>query len=195
MTFLNIFLFATLLTATPLDLGGVAQDIIDKSVAIAVLVGVIYYMLRAAKANRTFYKELRDEDKVESAKEKEELHATFAKQEDEKKITQKYFESAMDTLMKNQKEAITSIIENNTIQINSLSDKHSKVMDRLLSTIDAKDVEILTAYKKNIASQENLANLIKYFSESQAEHTGKITESIHSKFEQIFTLLRSAKIS
>lgn len=195
MTFLTINLyiltmFFALLLDTPLDLGVVAQGLLDKSIAISVLIGVIYYMLRASKESKDFYKSLRDEDKVESAKEKEELHATFSKQENEKKETQKYFENAIDTLMKNQKETIQSITEGQANQINSILNKHNTLELRLFDIIASKDLEILTAYKQNIASQEKLANLIKYFSESQAEYTGKITQSIDARFDQIFLLIK-----
>ena len=195
MTLLIALFFVMLLEATPLDLGVVAQGLIDKSVAISVLIGVIYYMLRAFKENKKFYKELRDEDKVESSKEREELYATFSKQENEKKEMQKAFENTINTLLLNHKETISSIVENQSKQTSAFLEKSKATEMRLLDTIASKDEKLIAAYLQNVASVEKLGEMLKLFSEIQAEFTGKITESIHSKFEQIFQVLRSAKSS
>ncbi len=188
MTLLIALFFVMLLEATPLDLGVVAQGLIDKSLAISVLVGVVYYMIRASKENKKFYKELRDEDKTETAKEKEELYATFSKQE-------KAFEVTINTLLANHKETISSIVENQSKQTSAFLEKSKATEMRLLDTIASKDEKLITAYLQNIASTEKLGEMIKLFTEIQAEFTGKITESIHSKFEQIFQVLKSAKSS
>jgi hypothetical protein len=73
-------------------------------------------MIKASKDNKTFYKELRNEGRLEAEKEKEEFYATFSKQEEEKKEMQKAFEATINALLLNHRETVSSIVENHSNQ-------------------------------------------------------------------------------
>lgn len=191
MIFSISYIAFVILNASPIDLGLVAQGFLDKAPSLAILIGVIYYMLKAQKENKTFYegllkqaqeeyKILREEDKKEASTEKQELLAAFEKVEEREKETIRLHQERIETLTESHNNTVKAILEAE----DKKNSKQHALTERLLDTVKEKDNELISSYQLNIASSEKVGDLMKQFGERQAEQTGKIVSLLTSKLEQ-----------